>query len=239
MTATTRQRSRRWIPALIGVIATLGLGLFFAFSIDRPESCACPIPESADSAIETAISFVAAGDQPGPLLHPDAEAPDAEQAADLAALDDPGTEWVVLATQRNGDDYGRSPAERIILGISSEGGWATLLVHTADDYELGTVDPDVDESGHLEDFVHRSGPYPVFGNVDSIYRSAPDVTLLEPGTGEVVLERLHNKGAWAYSEAGPLTGDRYLLASARQHNQTEQWVVSTVWWDPEDPAEEE
>lgn len=239
--ASHTTRTSRWrIATLIGVLAALGIGLILVLVVGRSEACGCPIPDSDDEAIETAIAFVAAGsDPPASLLHTGAEAPDGQRAAELAPLDDPDTHWVVLAIERLGQDYGQSPAERIILGISPGGDWATLLVHTPTDYDRGTVDPEVDESGDLEFAVHRSGPFPVFGDVGASHPSAPGWTLIDPGSGEVALERLHNKGAWAYTEAEPLSGERYLLASAFQHYQTEEWVVRTLWWSPEDPADAE
>jgi len=238
MTSRTARRARWRIPTLIGVLAVLGISLTLVLVADRSEACACAIPPSDSEAIETAIAFVAAGsDPPEFLLRTGAEAPDARRAAELAPLNDPDTHWVVLATERHGQDNGESPAERIILGISPSGDWATLLVHTTNDYDRGTVDPDVDESGDLESAVHRSGPFPVFGDVGVSYRSAPGQTLIDPESGEVALERLHNQGAWAYAEADPLSAQRYLLASAIQHSQTEQWVVRTLWWSPQDPAD--
>src|SRR5699024_1844956 len=147
---------------------------------NAPSGCGCAIPPDDEDALETARQYVAGvGEDPEAMLAEDATAPDADRVAELAGFDAPDTAWTVLATERPDGGYGRSPGERLIVGMTPEGEVTALVVHTETDYEMGTVDPQV-EIESTEAVIARSGEFPIFGelNVTVLEGARPAFALL-------------------------------------------------------------
>src|SRR5699024_762297 len=129
-------------------------------------ACACAIPPNDEDAIETAQQYVAGvAEDPAAMLAEDATAPGADRVAELTGFDTPDTKWTVLLTERPEGGYGRSPGERLIVAMSPQGEVTALVVHTETDYEVGTVDPQV-EIDSTEPVIARSGEFPIFGDLN-------------------------------------------------------------------------
>src|SRR5690625_4371010 len=164
------------------------------------------IPPNDEDAIETAQQYVAAvAEDPEAMLAEDATAPDADRVAELTGFDAPDTEWTVMVTERPDGGYGRSPGERLIVGMTPEGEVTALVVHTETDYEVGTVDPQVEIESD-EGIIARSGEFPIFGELnvavsdDTQYVHA----LLSLTEGRLPLTVTDSGGAWVYLGDGPL-----------------------------------
>ena len=208
--------------------------------IGSSASCACAIPPNEEEAIATAQAYVAGVEEdPHALLDEDAEAPTAEQVEQLSVLDDPETTWAVLVTERPEGGYGRSPAERLVVGIAPEGEVAALVVYTETDYQQGTVDPDV-EARETDPVIARSGEYPIFGelNVGMSEDVRGRLAVVAPTEDPIELSVTGSGGAWAYVGAEPLQEEEYRYVRGG-HRSDGTWWFGAGWFSPSDPVTEE
>ncbi|WP_147918584.1 hypothetical protein [Ruania zhangjianzhongii] len=209
--------------------------------IGSSASCACSIPPNEEDAIATAQEYVAGVDEaPEAMLAEDAQAPTAEQVSQLSLLDHPDTTWTVLVTERPDGGYGRSPAERLVVGIAPEGEVAALVVHTETDYEQGTVDPAV-EARETEPVIARSGQYPIFGELNvGMSDDARGRLAVVPLAGDpIALSVTGNGGAWAYVGAEPLQEEEYRYVRGGQRSSDDAWWFGAAWFSPSDPVTED
>lgn len=208
--------------------------------IGSSASCACAIPDSEEDAIATAQEYVAGVEEdPAALLAEDAQAPTVEQVEQLSVLDDPETTWAVLVTERPDGGYGRSPAERLVVGIAPEGEVAALVVYTETDYEQGTVDPDV-EARETDPVIARSGEYPIFGelNVGMSEDVRGRLAVVAPTEEPIPLSVTGSGGAWAYVGAEPLQEEEYRYVRGG-HRSDGTWWFGAGWFSPSDPVTED
>lgn len=215
-----RPRSRRGLWWLVGAAAlVVAAGIVAAVLVLRDDGgVCCAIEPSDDAAIDTARDYVTAlsggSDQANGMLAAGSQAPDEQRSSQLSALADEDTMWFVAGTEREGSNVGDTPAERVVVGLTSGGHWGALLVKTDRDYREGTVDPDVAVDANVPTTV-RGGSTPIFGDVEVAGSFGPDALYLaRPGakTPEE-LPRLEHKDAWVYTGPG-LTPGRYLLVWA-------------------------
>lgn len=222
---------------LVVVLVVVGVVVLV---IGSTGSCACAIPPSEEDAIETAQEYVAGvGQDPEALLAEDAEAPSAEQVEQLSLLDHPDTTWAVLVTERPDGGYGRSPAERLVVGIAPEGEVAALVVYTETDYERGTVDPAF-EARETEPVIARSGEYPIFGELNvGMSEDVRGRLAVVPLTGDPIeLSVTGHGGAWAYVGAEPLEEEQYRYVRGG-HRSDGTWWFGAGWFSPSDPVTED
>ncbi|WP_147918583.1 hypothetical protein [Ruania zhangjianzhongii] len=202
-------------------------------------ACGCSIPESDESAIETAQEYVAGvAEDPEAMLASGAEAPSAEQVERLSLLDQPGTHWVVHLAEHPEGGGGDSPAERLIVGVAPGGEFAALVVHTESDHLSGTVDPEV-ELAETDPVIARSGEYPIFGDlqVGMSDDARGHLTLISPADGELELSVTGSGGAWAYVGDEPLTDEQYLYVRGGHFD--DGWRLFTGWFSPSDPVRQD
>ena len=233
----------------VGVKVAIGSGILVVLLvvvgvvvlvIGSSASCACAIPPDEEEAIATAQAYVAGVEEdPHGLLDEDAEAPTAEQVEQLSVLDDPETTWTVLVTERPDGGYGRSPAERLVVGIAPEGEVAALVVYTETDYEQGTVDPEV-EARETEPVIARSGEFPIFGelNVGMSEDVRGRLAVVAPTQEPIELSVTGHGGAWAYVGAEPLQEEEYRYVRGG-HRSDGTWWFGAGWFSPSDPVTED
>ena len=219
------------------VLLVLVISVVVVLFSGTPSACGCAIPPDDEDALETAQQYVAGvAEDPEAMLAEEATAPDADRVAELTGFDAPDTEWTVMVTERPDGGYGRSPGERLIAGMTPEGEVTALVVHTETDYEVGTVDPQV-EIESTEPVIARSGEFPIFGelNVTVLEGARPAFALLSLTDGRLPVAVTDRGGAWAYVGTEPLQEEQYrYLHVVHGHDGT--WWVRTAWFSPSDPV---
>src|SRR5699024_3601905 len=167
------------------------------------------IPPDDEDALETAQQYVAGvAEDPEAMLAEEATAPDADRVAELTGFDAPDTEWTVMVTERPDGGYGRSPSERLVVGMTPEGEVTALVVHTETDYKVGTVDPQVEIESD-EGIIARGGEFPIFGRLDSVVLEGAQFALFSLTEGRLPLKVTDRGGAWVYVGAEPLQEEEY------------------------------
>lgn len=228
------------IGAAIAVVLVVVVGVV-VLVVGRSASCGCSLPPHSDAALATAAEYVAGvAEDPEAMLATDAEAPTAEQVAQLSLLDDPDTSWIVLVTERPEGGYGGSPANRLIAGVTPDGEVGALVVRTETDSTGGTVDPGVGER-EVEPVIARSGEFPIFGdlNVGMSEDVRGDLALVSLTDGRLELSGTGNGGAWAYVGAKPLQEERYRYLRGGELASDGSWWFSASWFSPSDPVTED
>lgn len=207
--------------ARLRVLGTVALAVAAAVAVtvillvrDSTEACACAIPPDDDAALTTAQDFVAAlaagdDDAVSALLDDGLAPPDPDRVAALSELAGPDTTWLVTGLHRPEGGYGRSPGERVAIGVAPDGSWDAVMVRTETDYAAGRVGPQPAIGADIPPVV-RGGTAPIFGDLDGSSAGDDTLTLIAPGHEPEPVEPLRQADAWAYT--GPdLTPGRYLV----------------------------
>ncbi|HLS63636.1 MAG TPA: hypothetical protein VK060_09675 [Ruania sp.] len=207
---------------------------------NAPSACGCAIPPDDEDALETAQQYVAGvAEDPEAMLAEEATAPDADRVAELTGFDAPDTEWTVMVTERPDGGYGRSPGERLVVGMTPEGEVTALVVHTETDYKVGTVDPQV-EIESTEPVIARSGEFPIFGELNVAVPGGAryQFALFSLTEGRLPLTVTDRGGAWVYVGAEPLQEEEYRYLRGG-HRSDGTWWLRTAWFSPSDPVTED